>query len=171
LLGSTSGKADNRRLRYFIAHGSPELAALLLIAHAPLASALSAVAGHCYSEAGLETVDVEPTMSIEVVEGLARAALDRLDASEVLILTDVFGATPCNAAQRVADGVSVRVVAGVNVPMLWRSLCYLREPLESLVTRTVAGAAQGVVQVAHTRPQNQVQSPITNDPNNTRHQQ
>ena len=147
------------------------MAALLVIAHAPLASALTAVAGHCYSESGIEAVDVAPTMSVEAVEALAREAIDRLNSSEVLILTDVFGATPCNAAQRVADGVSIRVVAGVNVPMLWRSLCYLREPLDSLVTRAVAGAAQGVVQVAHTRPQNQVQSPITNDPNNTRHQQ
>lgn len=147
------------------------MAALLVIAHAPLASALTAVAGHCYSEAGIEAVDVAPTMSVEVVEALARDAIDRLNSSEVLILTDVFGATPCNAAQRVADGVSIRVVAGVNVPMLWRSLCYLREPLDSLVTRAVAGAAQGVVQVAHTRPQNQAQSPITNDSNNSRHQQ
>jgi PTS system ascorbate-specific IIA component len=164
-------KPDNRGLRVFTAHRLPELAALLVIAHAPLASALAAVAGHCYSEPGIATVDVEPTMSIEAVEALAREAIDKLNSSEVLILADVFGATPCNAAQRVADGVSIRVVAGVNVPMLWRSLCYLREPLDSLVTRAVAGAAQGVVQVAHTRPQNQVQSPITNDPNNSRHQQ
>ena len=147
------------------------MAALLLIAHAPLASALAAVAGHCYSEARLEAVDVESTMSVEAVETLARAALDRLDSSEVLILTDVFGATPCNAAQRVADGVSIRVVAGVNVPMLWRSLCYLGEPLDALVARAVSGASQGVMQVAQTRPQNQVQTPITNDSNQSRHQQ
>ncbi len=119
----------------------------------------------------MEAIDVDPSMSVETVEALAQQALERLHASEVLILTDVFGATPCNAAQRVADGVAVRVVAGVNVPMLWRSLCYLREPLDSLVARAVSGAAQGVMQVAHTRPQNQMQSPITNDSNNSRHQQ
>jgi len=145
------------------------LAALLLIAHAPLASALAAVAGHCYSEPRIEAIDVGPTLGVEDVESLARDAIARLGSSEVLILTDVFGATPCNAAQRVADGVGIRVVAGVNVPMLWRSLCYLREPLDALVTRAVAGAAQGVVQVAHTRPQNQ--APIPNDPNDSRHQQ
>jgi PTS system mannose-specific IIA component len=149
------------------------VAAVLLIAHAPLASALLSVAGHCYEEKGhlFEAIDVEPTMSAETVEGLARAALSRLNAPEVLVLTDVFGATPCNVAQRLSDGVSVRVVAGVNVPMLWRSLCYLGEPLEALVARAVSGASQGVMQVAQTRPQNQVQSPITNDSNNSRHQQ
>jgi len=149
------------------------VAAVLLIAHAPLASALLSVAGHCYEEKGhlFEAIDVEPTMSADTVEALARAALARLDAPEVLVLTDVFGATPCNVAQRLSDGVTVRVVAGVNVPMLWRSLCYLGEPLEALVARAVSGASQGVMQVAQTRPQNQIQSPITNDSNNSRHQQ
>ena len=149
------------------------MAAVLLIAHAPLASALLSVAGHCYEEKGhlFEAIDVESTMSAETVESLARAALARLNASEVLVLTDVFGATPCNVAQRLSDGVNVRVVAGVNVPMLWRSLCYLGEPLEALVARAVSGASQGVMQVAQTRPQNQVQTPITNDSNLSRHQQ
>ena len=149
------------------------MAAVLLIAHAPLASALLSVAGHCYEEKGhlFEAIDVEPTMSAETVESLARAALARLNSPEVLVLTDVFGATPCNVAQRLSDGVNVRVVAGVNVPMLWRSLCYLGEPLEALVARAVSGASQGVMQVAQTRPQNQVQTPITNDSNLSRHQQ
>ena len=149
------------------------MAAVLLIAYAPLASALLSVAGHCYEEKHhlFEAIDVEPTMSAEAVEVLARAALQRLDAPEVLVLTDVFGATPCNVAQRLSDGVAVRVVAGVNVPMLWRSLCYLGEPLDALVARAVSGASQGVMQVAQTRPQNQTLSPITNDSNNARHQQ
>ena len=149
------------------------MAAVLLIAHAPLASALLSVAGHCYEEKGhlFEAIDVEPTMSAETVESLARDALARLNAPEVLVLTDVFGATPCNVAQRLSDGVHVRVVAGVNVPMLWRSLCYLGEPLDALVARAVSGASQGVMQVAQTRPQNQVQNPITNDSNQSRHQQ
>ena len=149
------------------------MAAVLLIAHAPLASALLSVAGHCYEEKGhlFEAIDVEPTMSPETVESLARAALARLNAPEVLVLTDVFGATPCNVAQRLSDGVNIRVVAGVNVPMLWRSLCYLGEPLDALVARAVSGASQGVMQVAQTRPQNQVQPPLSNDPNSSRHQQ
>ena len=141
------------------------MAAVLLIAHAPLASALLSVAGHCYEEKGhlFEAIDVDPAMSAEAVEALAREALVRLNAPEVLVLTDVFGATPCNVAQRLSDGV--------NVPMLWRSLCYLGEPLDALVARAVSGASQGVMQVAQTRPQNQILTPITNDSNHSRHQQ
>ena len=146
---------------------------LLIIAHAPLASSLKSVAEHAFPEcaAQLAALDILPNMPVEEIEAQGRQMIERLSTPDVLIFTDVFGATPCNVALKLADGVHVKVVAGVNVPMLWRSLCYLGEPLEALVARAVSGASQGVMQVAQTRPQNQIQSPITNDPNHARHQQ
>src|SRR5205814_9893957 len=88
--------------------------------------------------------------------------------------SDLFGATPCNVAQRLAssvEGSQVKVVAGVNVPMLWRSLCYADETLDMLVARAVAGATQGVMQVATSRPQNQAFKPGANDQSQHHHQQ
>ena len=72
-----------------------------------------------------------------------------------LVLTDVFGATPCNVAQRLVDGVQSRLVAGLNLPMLLRSITYRHETLETLLSRATAGGTQGVMQVAVTAPQNQ----------------
>jgi PTS system ascorbate-specific IIA component len=97
--------------------------------------------------------------------------LARVRSPDALIFTDVFGATPCNVAQRLGDGASVRVIAGVNVPMLWRSLSYANEPLEALVARAMAGATQGVMQVATSRPQNQSMKPGGNDQEKYHHQQ
>jgi PTS system ascorbate-specific IIA component len=130
---------------------------LLILAHAPLASALKAVAEHAFPDcaARVGALDVLPTMPVEEIESLGRAMLEQMPERDVLIFTDVFGATPCNVAQRLADGVHVKVVAGVNVPMLWRTLCYPAESLESLVARALAGATQGVMPVATARPQNQ----------------
>lgn len=146
---------------------------LLVIAHAPLATALRAVAEHVYPDCAgsLAAFDVPPDMPIEQVEAQAAAKLASLGTPEALILTDVFGATPCNVAQRLADGVRVKVVTGVNVPMLWRSLCYASEPLESLVARALAGATQGAMQVSPTRPQNQVRNPAEADAKDLRHDQ
>ena len=131
--------------------------ALLILAHAPLASALKAVAEHAFPDCAKQLValDVLPSMTVEEIESLGRVTLEQLPERDVLIFTDVFGATPCNVAQRLADGVHVKVVAGVNVPMLWRTLCYTAESLESLVARALAGATQGVMPVATARPQNQ----------------
>src|SRR4051794_23349841 len=122
---------------------------LLILAHAPLASALKAVAEHAFPDCAAQVgaLDVLPTMPVEEVEGMGRAMLEQLAAPDLLIFTDVFGATPCNVALRLADGVHVKVVTGVNVPMLWRTLCYPQESLDSLVARALAGATQGVMQV------------------------
>jgi len=132
------------------------MAGLLIIAHAPLASSLKAVVAHVFpAEGGIEAIDVAPDALPDRVEGAARAALAVLGEREVLVLTDVFGATPCNVAMRLADGAHIRVVAGVNVPMLWRAVAYRKNPLAALVERAVAGAVQGVMQLAPSRPQTQ----------------
>lgn len=146
---------------------------ILIIAHAPLASSLKTVASHAYADCGrrVEALDVTPEMSLEDIESKARELLQRVGQPEALIFTDVFGATPCNVAQRLADGVQVRLIAGVNVPMLWRSLCYLDEPLDAVVARAMAGATQGVMQVATSRPQNQTYKPGGNDQEQHHHQQ
>jgi len=130
------------------------MTALIVLAHAPLASALKQVATHAFPDcaATVHCLDVQPAEGLEEVEQRLRNLLGAVPA---LVLCDVFGATPCNAALRVADGVHVRVVSGVNVPMLWRVLCYSGEPLDGLVARAVDGAVQGVMQVGVTRPQNQ----------------
>ena len=146
---------------------------LMIIAHAPLATSLKSVAEHAFPDCSrmLEALDVAPDMPVEEVEALAREMLTRVRNPEALIFTDVFGATPCNVAQRLGDGVQVRVIAGVNVPMLWRSLHYASESLEALVARAMAGATQGVMQVAASKPQNQSLKPGGNDQANHHHQQ
>lgn len=146
---------------------------LLIIAHAPLATSLKTVASHAFADCAsrLEALDVTPEMSPEDIEARARELLQRIRNPEAIIFTDVFGATPCNVAQRLADGVQVRVIAGVNVPMLWRSLCYADEPLEAVVARAIAGATQGVMQVATSRPQNQTYKPGRDDQDHRHHQQ
>jgi PTS system ascorbate-specific IIA component len=144
---------------------------LLLIAHAPLASALAEVAAHTFPDCAtqLQALDVPPQMTPEEVQLRAAALLPDAEPQDTLILTDVFGATPCNAAQRLADGVHVRVVAGVNVPMLWRTLCYANEPLDALVARAMAGATQGVMQASATRPQQQARSAGSEDAKDQHH--
>lgn len=146
---------------------------LLIIAHAPLASSLKAVAQHTFPDCGgrLQALDVLPDQSVEDIEAKARELLAHVSEPDAVIFTDVFGATPCNVAQRLADGLHVKVIAGVNVPMLWRSLCYADEPLDAVVARAVAGATQGVMQVATSKPQNQAYKPGANDQSKHQHQQ
>ncbi len=134
---------------------------IFIIAHAPLAQALRQCALHVYPdcEDALAAFDVLPNIPPEETLAAARIALAQLQrprgAEKVLVLTDVFGATPCNVAQRLIDADNARLVAGVNLPMLLRALGYRAEGLEMLVQRAVAGGASGVMQVAVAAPQNQ----------------
>ncbi|ODU06721.1 MAG: hypothetical protein ABS84_17090 [Rubrivivax sp. SCN 71-131] len=123
---------------------------ILVLAHSPLASALREVAMHTFPEcaATMETVDVEPTQDAAALEAVLRQRLAAAGAEDTLILVDAYGATPCNVALRVADGVRVRVVSGVNVPMLWRSLCYRHESLGALAQRALSGAVNGIMALA-----------------------
>jgi PTS system ascorbate-specific IIA component len=150
------------------------MAAVLIVAHAPLASALKAVAGHVYADCGhaVEALDVDPGATPEQVRDQARELMTHGgEEDDWLVLTDVFGATPCNAALMLSDAAHVRVVTGVNVPMLWRTLCYADESLEALVERAVGGATQGVMQVSPARPQNQNNPVFARDQVDHQHQQ
>ncbi len=128
---------------------NPNMPGLLIIAHSPMATALKAVAQHAFPDcvSHMAALDVLPQACVHDTETQAKALLTQIRNPDALIFTDVFGATPCNIAQRLADNQHVKVIAGVNVPMLWRCLCYLHEPLDCLVATALLGATQGVMQV------------------------
>jgi mannose PTS system EIIA component len=144
---------------------------LLIIAHAPLASALRQCVLHVFPEAAPDilAIDVHPNVSPEETLETVRHAIRQMAATQMLVLTDLFGATPCNVAQKLVDGVDSRLIAGVNLPMLLRAVTYRKEPLDALVARALSGGTQGVMTVAITAPQNQARK--KNDQMHYDHQQ
>ena len=131
---------------------------ILLIAHAPLAQALAQCAAHVFPDSGEHVQALDIVASADPVSALAeaQALLQASGSNPVLVLSDVFGATPHNIAQELArQRASTRLVAGVNLPMLLRAICYRQEDLDSVVARAIAGGSQGIMQVTQTTPQNQ----------------
>jgi mannose PTS system EIIA component len=145
---------------------------ILVIAHAPLASALRQCVLHVFPDTahGLAVLDVPPNQPPDETLQQAQILLELLDTPSTLLLTDVFGATPCNVATRLVDGVRSRLVTGVNLPMLLRAVSYRHEPLDTLVSRAVLGGTQGVMPVSVTAQQNQARR-STHDQNHRDHQQ
>ena len=144
---------------------------IFIIAHAPLASALRQCVLHVFPDnaAAVVALDVQPNMPPEETLAQARILFKHMGTSHALVLTDVFGATPCNVAQNLVDGVNSKLIAGINLPMLLRAVSYRHEPLDALIVRALAGGTQGVMQVAITAPQNQAKR--KHDPNDHDHQQ
>ncbi len=134
---------------------------------------------HVFPDAGpaVTALDVYPNVHPDESLASASIALEQLknavDARQTLVLTDVFGATPCNMAQRLValpgHAGQAKLLAGVNLPMLLRAVTYRMEPLESVAQKALAGAAQGVMSLSVTAPQNQAQK--RHDPDSHHHQQ
>lgn len=145
---------------------------ILIIAHAPLASALRQCVLHVFPDAAqaVSALDVQPNVPPEESLAQARVLLRTLGTPGALVVTDVFGATPCNVAQRLVDGVRTKLITGANLPMLLRTVSYRHESLDALISRAMIGATQGVIQVAVTAPQNQARR-ITHDQDHRDHQQ
>ena len=76
----------------------------------------------------------------------ARELLESLDAGDgVLVLTDIFGATPGNVVSRLLDDGRIEGVSGVSLPMLLRVLTGRNSSLAGAVQRAMSGGAEGVV--------------------------
>lgn len=126
---------------------------ILLIAHQPLAQALYACALHVFPESAqqLLVLDVPANEPCEQTFEKAEALLAQ-NRHNLLVLTDVFGATPSNVAQRllqhcVEAGIEAREITGVNLPMLLRVICYAALPLAELQQCALTGGAQGMFAV------------------------
>ncbi|WP_395793251.1 PTS sugar transporter subunit IIA [Aquimonas sp.] len=122
---------------------------VLLLTHPGIGIALRAV---------VQKVIGNPTLPLEVLEVpfdapmdefslRARGTLDRLDnGGGVLILTDLYGASPSNLGARLEQTpVQVRRVSGLSLPMLLRVLNYPEQTLDALAATAVLGARTGVV--------------------------
>jgi PTS system mannose-specific IIA component len=125
---------------------------ILVISHEPLGTALLHCTRHIFGRlpSQLAALDVIPDEDPDVAVNAARELLKRInDGSGVLVLTDLWGATPSRVASRLAETDRVAVLAGVNLPMLVKGLTDRRrpQPLPDLVGRLLMGGREAVIQV------------------------
>lgn len=79
----------------------------------------------------------------------ARRLLEAVDSGEgVLVLTDIFGATPANLALKLLVPGRIEGVAGVNLPMLLRALTYREKGMEVMLQKAISGGRDGVLDMA-----------------------
>ena len=121
---------------------------ILVISHEPLGTALLHCTRHIFGRlpVQLAALDVIPDEDPEAALHSARELLKRInDGSGVIVLTDIFGATPARIAARLAEPNPVRVIAGVNLPILVKALTYRRGPLEEVSERLMQGVRDTIM--------------------------
>jgi mannose PTS system EIIA component len=120
---------------------------LLIISHESIGTALVDTASLMLEMCpmALELLPVTPGCTQEPLYEKAMAAVRRLDhGAGVLVLTDMYGSTPSNVANLLAREANVRVVAGLNLPMLVRVFNYPGLSLEELAQKATSGGRDGI---------------------------
>ena len=101
---------------------------LLIIAHETLGSAYTALAQHILPNSHFDHIHqlhVQPHDDHASIIQHAQAHLAHTHAPNgTLILTDIFGATPCNAALKLVVPQQTSMITGLNAPMLIKALAY-----------------------------------------------
>ena len=122
---------------------------ILLITHEGIGSALLAVATRLLRQLPLKTEAFEVPFDADpdALLPMASAALRRVDGGQgVLVLTDLYGATPSNLAAKLARiGTPVKRVSALSLPMLLRVMNYAEMDLEEIPNVAGAGARNGVI--------------------------
>jgi PTS system ascorbate-specific IIA component len=121
---------------------------ILIVAHGAMGEALIHSASHVLGKRPLRvrqvgvTVHDDPEAILPQAENLVRE-LD--EGGGVLVLTDIYGATPGNIALKLLVPGRVEGVSGVNLPMLVRALTYREQGLAVTVEKALSGGTEGVI--------------------------
>jgi PTS system ascorbate-specific IIA component len=130
------------------------MAGIIIVAHTPLASALLEFVEHIYGQVPehIFAVNVPPHEDSKITLNKLQELVDTLHSeNEVLVITDIMGATPSNVASRLMNksnhGRDIQVLTGVNLPMLLRAVSHRHEPLSEIVEKSLQGGQQGVMRI------------------------
>ncbi|MDP3087952.1 MAG: PTS sugar transporter subunit IIA [Methylotenera sp.] len=121
---------------------------ILIIAHDSLGESLMECAKHVIGNEPRQVAFLAVTNQDDPNDlvPVAQALVNKLNEGEgVLILSDMYGATPCNIVSKLLLPGIVEGVAGVNMPMIVRTMTYRHESLMALVEKAVSGGREGVV--------------------------
>lgn len=121
---------------------------VLIITHENIGSSLLNVVFKTYGKLPLPSVvvpinhDNDPDVILEKVHII----LKNLDTQDgILVLTDLFGSTPNNIARTLQHRFNVRVITGINLPMLIRIMNYPQLSLIDLAEKAISGGREGVL--------------------------
>jgi len=121
---------------------------VLLLTHEGMGDALAETARHILGRLmlKLDAFSIPPGSDLDFALSGAAARVRALDTGDgVLVLTDVYGATPSNVATRLAPlGLHVHLVSGLNLPMLLRVLNYPEKALAELALTAEQGGRAGI---------------------------
>ena len=121
--------------------------ALLFVTHKGIASNLLSIGEAIIQKSNNNLSYFEIAMDASTDEAInaIEKKLASLSTDEgIIFITDIYGSTPSNIAQQLADKYHTHLISGVNLPMVIRLLNYRNEQSKALLQKALDGAHFGI---------------------------
>jgi PTS system ascorbate-specific IIA component len=129
-------------------HNRATMIGLLLITHETLGESLIQCACHVLNKRPMQLLQLGVAAGDDPSDllPLALQMLQLVDTGEgVLVITDIYGATPSNLAAKLLQPGKIEGLTGANLPMLLRAISYRDKDMETLLARATGGGRDGVL--------------------------
>lgn len=123
---------------------------LLIITHETVGEAYRSLATHFFPQTPeyLYVLGVLPEETPDVVEERVQTWAMQFPLENILVMTDIFGATPCNIAQKLFScGKKIALLTGLNAPMSIKAIQYApqRDDLLAFANEVKQAAIDGIL--------------------------
>lgn len=126
------------------------MVSIIVIAHSEIANSFAYCVEHILAKRvdSLHILAVRKTEDTDSILERAKDLIEKLGKEDgVLILSDLFGATPCNIAQKLVEKGKIELITGLNLPMLIRAISYAKGDLATAVAKSLEGANSGIIHI------------------------
>ena len=123
---------------------------ILLVTHGEIGQSLINCAAHILDSTpkSVESLSIKSNNDLSKYTYIISQKIQNLEKGNgVLIMTDIYGATPCNLLNKFIKKNKVEVVTGVNLPMLVKAISDRKDNLNILIKDSIECAKKNIKKI------------------------
>ena len=123
---------------------------ILLVTHGEIGKSLIDCAAHILDKypSSVESISINSSDNLNQYNDIISQKIKDLNkGSGVLIMTDIYGATPCNLLNKYIINDKVEVVTGINLPMLIKAISDRKDNIKTLITDSIECAKKNIKKI------------------------
>ena len=121
---------------------------VILVTHDKIGRSLLEATALIFGQLPLPTTEIAltPHCDVQQIQQKLQDLVTQLQNPHgILILTDIFGASPHNIVKQLLPSDNTHVITGLNLPMLLKIMNYANLPLAELTQKALSGGQTGIV--------------------------
>jgi|TARA_B110000238_G_scaffold171286_1_gene189109 PTS system mannose-specific IIA component len=123
---------------------------ILLVTHGKIGESLIDCAAHILDNypISVESLSINSNNDLHKYSDIIAKKIKNLESGHgVLIMTDIYGATPCNLLNKFIEEDKVEVVTGINLPMLIKAISDRKDNINTLINDSIECAKKNIKKI------------------------